>query len=360
MSCCFGGSQKNEAHNAIQKFIAHERKQAPPVRTLLLGAGNSGKTTFLKQLVYTNGKFEATHVKALSRVVRLNLIQSATALCELAKQELQNDEPYDKYLSKITTEMDEMEEWDDNTIKYFESIWAHEAIQTVWRRNRRGSNMLWCTDYLFDNCRRIAGKDYEATRDDILRARIKTTGVKQTRIQRKDTIVDFVDVGGQRSERRKWLHCFDGVHAIIFLAALDDFLVPESTGARAKEILDLFQEVTGNKALTDTETIFILYLNKVDLFKEKFEPSKLQACLPNATNVETWQEGVKYIAHRFHRRFSGYNLWCTHVGCALYETNCKRIFHSMAEAVLEENMRKSGMELSTAKKKNRCCDEEYF
>jgi len=109
MSCCFGGSQKNEAHNAIQKFIAHERKQAPPVRTLLLGAGNSGKTTFLKQLVYTNGKFEATHVKALSRVVRLNLIQSATALCELAKQELQNDEPYDKYLSKITTEMDEVE-----------------------------------------------------------------------------------------------------------------------------------------------------------------------------------------------------------------------------------------------------------
>ena len=29
-----------------------------------------------------------------------------------------------------------------------------------------------------------------------------------------------VDVGGQRSERRKWIHCFDDVRAIIFLEGL--------------------------------------------------------------------------------------------------------------------------------------------
>jgi G-protein alpha subunit len=34
------------------------------------------------------------------------------------------------------------------------------------------------------------------------------------------TVYSVVDVGGQRSERRKWIHCFDDVRAIIFLEGL--------------------------------------------------------------------------------------------------------------------------------------------
>ena len=31
------------------------------------------------------------------------------------------------------------------------------------------------------------------------------------------------DVGGQRSERKKWIHCFEGVTSIIFCVALSDY-----------------------------------------------------------------------------------------------------------------------------------------
>ena len=31
------------------------------------------------------------------------------------------------------------------------------------------------------------------------------------------------DVGGQRSERKKWIHCFEGVTAIIFLVAMSEY-----------------------------------------------------------------------------------------------------------------------------------------
>ena len=33
----------------------------------------------------------------------------------------------------------------------------------------------------------------------------------------------MVDVGGQRSERKKWIHCFEGVTAIVFCVSLSAY-----------------------------------------------------------------------------------------------------------------------------------------
>jgi hypothetical protein len=33
----------------------------------------------------------------------------------------------------------------------------------------------------------------------------------------------IIDVGGQRNERKKWIHCFDSVNAVIFVAALSEY-----------------------------------------------------------------------------------------------------------------------------------------
>ena len=38
-----------------------------------------------------------------------------------------------------------------------------------------------------------------------------------------DVIIRLFDIGGQRSERKKWIHCFEGVTAIIFLVALSEY-----------------------------------------------------------------------------------------------------------------------------------------
>ncbi|VDO54211.1 unnamed protein product [Brugia timori] len=34
---------------------------------------------------------------------------------------------------------------------------------------------------------------------------------------------EVIDVGGQRSERKKWIHCFDNVNAIIFISSLSEY-----------------------------------------------------------------------------------------------------------------------------------------
>ena len=36
-------------------------------------------------------------------------------------------------------------------------------------------------------------------------------------------VVSMFDVGGQRSERKKWIHCFENVTSIIFCVALSEY-----------------------------------------------------------------------------------------------------------------------------------------
>jgi hypothetical protein len=60
-------------------------------------------------------------------------------------------------------------------------------------------------------------------------------------IEGKEFVV--IDVGGQRNERKKWIHCFEDVTAIIFIASLseyDSLLFEDNSTNRMHEALDLF------------------------------------------------------------------------------------------------------------------------
>lgn len=50
--------------------------------------------------------------------------------------------------------------------------------------------------------------------------RLITSGVSTIDIDEPPIKFTVVDVGGQRNERKKWLHCFDDVKAVVFLISL--------------------------------------------------------------------------------------------------------------------------------------------
>lgn len=79
-----------------------------------------------------------------------------------------------------------------------------------------------------------------------------------------------MDVGGQRSERRKWIHCFDSVTAVLFTCSLsgyDQVLREDRRVNRMVEALNLFEDVVNYSYFADAA--IILFLNKTDLFKAK-------------------------------------------------------------------------------------------
>uniref|UniRef100_A0ACB8ESA3 Uncharacterized protein n=1 Tax=Sphaerodactylus townsendi TaxID=933632 RepID=A0ACB8ESA3_9SAUR len=70
---------------------------------------------------------------------------------------------------------------------------------------------------------RIADSGYLPTQQDVLRVRVPTTGIIEYPFDLQSVIFRMVDVGGQRSERRKWIHCFENVTSIMFLVALSEY-----------------------------------------------------------------------------------------------------------------------------------------
>lgn len=70
---------------------------------------------------------------------------------------------------------------------------------------------------------RLWTPDYLPTDQDILHARLRTTGISETYFDVGNLIYRMFDVGGQRSERKKWIHVFDNAQAILFLVAISAY-----------------------------------------------------------------------------------------------------------------------------------------
>jgi hypothetical protein len=84
----------------------------------------------------------------------------------------------------------------------------------------------------YTNIDRLFAKDYLPSDQDVLRSRLRTTGITETLFELGQLNYHMFDVGGQRSERKKWVHCFEGVHCLMFVAALsgyDQCLVEDKT-----------------------------------------------------------------------------------------------------------------------------------
>ena len=125
------------------------------------------------------------------------------------------------------------------------------------------------------------------------------------------------DVGGQRSERKKWIHCFENVTSIIFCVALSEYdqvLLEESNQVcavqrahsirltlqnRMMESLVLFDSVVNSRWFMRTS--IILFLNKVDLFRLKLPRSPLSNYFPDYSGGNDVNRAAKYLLWRFNQ-----------------------------------------------------------
>jgi len=227
-----------------------------------------------------------------------------------------------------------------------------EAISLLWGNNQikkffathQDINLPTCSDYYFDSAIRYSEKNFRPTSDDIVRAKLKTSGIVEIGFAVRGQTFSLVDVGGQRSERRKWIHAFDGVTAVIFLVALDEYnktLEEDANVNRMEESLALFMEMSSSTYVGDKP--FLVFLNKCDIFKEKIKTYPLhqyrQDVPPDVGS--DYEKSVDYVKQQYQRIFRGKEVFFF-VTCAIDTTNCQRIFDAAQNIVVGASLEDAG------------------
>ena len=92
----------------------------------------------------------------------------------------------------------------------------------MWSR-RSEFQVIESIKYYFDRIGVIKQPDYVPTQDDILHSRVRTSGIVTEQYEIESVDYEMYDVGGQKNERKKWIHCFDNVTAVVFVAAISEY-----------------------------------------------------------------------------------------------------------------------------------------
>lgn len=171
------------------------------------------------------------------------------------------------------------------------------------------------------------------------------SGIVETMLNKGPLRISLIDVGGQRSERKKWIHCFDDVNAVLFLVAMSDYdekLKEDGKTNRMLESIRLFASVANNKWFVKPS--LLLFLNKKDVFDQKIKYSSLAKCFADYTD-ETLQETAPadFLAEKFLKEVNEGRSIYRHFTCARDRENIKVVFQVTIDLIKQQNMQYCGM-----------------
>jgi len=335
--------QNKEISKSLDAIVSAEKQV---IKLLLLGAGESGKSTIFKQMkVNYKGGYSESERKAFQSIVWSNTIISIKALLA-AFQKLEIEKPEEVVDAEVTIEAatEENEDLNPELATIIKTVWDNPATQQVF--NRRNEYQLNdSADYYFDALDRIAVSTYVPSTNDVLRSRVRTTGIVQSDFMINKTNFSMFDVGGQRNERRKWIHCFDHVQAVVFVASLSEFdqtLYEDETQNRLDEAVDLFKQIINSKWFNQTSVI--LFLNKKDLFEQKLQAKQFADYRKDYVGGNTLDECAAYCRELFLAQNSNKEKTIySHITAATDTENVKFVFNSVVSIILEENLKSSGL-----------------
>ncbi|KAF7329875.1 G-protein alpha subunit [Mycena kentingensis (nom. inval.)] len=189
------------------------------------------------------------------------------------------------------------------------ALWDDPAVQRALER--RKVRMADTAGFFLNDLDRIATRSYEATDDDIVRARLRTVGIQEYPLKINDGfslrgdnhwVWRLYDVGGCRTMRSAWLPFFENTDVIIFLcpvSCFDERLDEDHRVNRLEDSTLLWRSICGSKLLTKTQ--LILFLNKCDLLKRKLKRGiKLKTYLPSyGDRPNEVMPVVKYLREKY-------------------------------------------------------------
>ena len=258
-------------------------------KCILLGTASSGKSTMYKMIKEIYGKgmarnecIEARHVICQNLVASMiDLLRYSSEIGENEHKECWIDIDNEKnkdikdaieciigYSSEGFYDESASLDWDNikTLADSLHLVWNLEAIQNCVKKqgdmDMQKQLVTYANlDYFFDKVYEVFNREYVPSREDCLRTRVRTTGLIEMKYKIMNEEYRFIDVGGTRNERKKWIHHFENVDAVVFIASLASFneaLFEDETASSMRESVDLFDELIHCKWLKHRTKIYLL------------------------------------------------------------------------------------------------------
>ncbi|TNM85726.1 guanine nucleotide-binding protein subunit alpha-12a [Takifugu rubripes] len=351
------GNSKESSREARRKsreidaMLARERRAVRRlVKILLLGAGESGKSTFLKQMRIINGQeFDKKALLDFRDTIYENILKGMRVLVDardklgLSWQSGENEKQgmlvmsWEGRVGVSGVEPGEFQLY----VMALSALWADSGIQEAYTR-RSEFQLSESVKYFLDNLDRIGQLSYIPSKQDILFARKATKGIVEHDFVIKKIPFKMVDVGGQRSQRQKWFQCFDGITSILFMVSsseYDQVLMEDRRTNRLVESMNIFETIVNNKLFLNVS--IILFLNKTDLLVDKIRTVNICKNFPEFRGDPRRLEDVQaFLVQSFSRkRRNRSKPLFHHFTTAIDTENIRFVFHAVKDTILQENLK---------------------
>ncbi|KAJ7128790.1 heterotrimeric G protein alpha subunit 4 [Mycena crocata] len=302
-----GGVEVSERDRAMHRQAEKALKEAKAklqvqVKVLLLGSGDSGKSTILKQMrLIHRVPFSAQETESFRQLVFDNLTRGlkylldalpdmGLALPERYSEPAEGEEPREGGEGNVEEDValieaaEDLRDGEAFPVRYLgplQRLWGEDVVRTAWARGNEAA-VPENLHYFFSALPRLFDPAYVPTEQDIVRARARTIGITETTFTLREHEMLMVDVGGQKSERRKWIHCFQDVTSILFLVSLsgyDQCLVEDRDANQMQDAMTIWDSICHSQWFKQTS--IILFLNKNDLFEKKIKTSDIRSFFPD-------------------------------------------------------------------------------
>jgi guanine nucleotide-binding protein G(i) subunit alpha len=249
------------------------------------------------------------HEKLIFRDLILNnILYSLRCLIDHALEDETVSKEDKKFLSEVgipTSDNLILHAADRTVLPQIPILWNHQAIAKAYKERNKTFHIPEIHQWMND-LDRILSPDYVPTISDILRSRVKTTGIVNFLLQNKNYDIELIDVGSERNERKKWHACFEDVTDLMYVVALDEYAMlcyEDNETNRLAESLECWTEICNAKFFNSSNVNLFLVFNKVDLFCERvLNGCDIRQCFPSYDDELEPNKILSFIVNIFLER----------------------------------------------------------
>eukprot|EP01133_Synstelium_polycarpum_P011573 gene11573-13506_t len=320
--------QKSISKQIEKELKTHKKMMDSELKLLLLGTGDSGKSTIVKQMkiLHMKGYSNEDRVNHKSLINR-NIIEIVYSLIHgCASLNISIPSRFQK-LCETVIDIYEERKYHNMSITIVTDLidlCKDAAIQSALAHSGSKFQIHSSVEYFIQALPRIA--------------------VTETRFNLAGVNFRMIDVGGQRGHRTKWIHHFTDVTALLFVVSLSEFdqvLEEDNKTNRMVETTKVFADMINSKWFTAVP--IILFLNKRDLFAAKITKTNLNVCFPDYTGGCNYEEALQFIKKKLLSTNKQPKSIYTHVTAATDTNNVSAVFDAVKDIIVTRTMENGGI-----------------